>query len=54
MWKLSLADTQFLENYFQGVTLCATSSNCIDDDGRRVQLTLSHSGRLRRMIRCTS
>ena len=53
LWVLSLADTQFLENYFQGVTLPTTSSNSMDDDGRRVQLTLSSSGRLRRAITYT-
>ena len=54
LWVLSLADTQFLENYFQGVTLPTTSSNSMDDNGRRVQLTLSSSGRLRRAITYTS
>ena len=52
-WKLSLADTQYLENYFQGISR-NTGRSFADDEGRRVLLTVSRSGRLRRLITYTS
>ena len=46
--RLSLVDVEYLDNYFS----CASTSIAAasDDDGRRVQLVLSRSGRLRRAV----
>ena len=49
VFRLSLADTTFLEAYFQ-LDTADEASEYIADDGRRVQLRHSRTGRLRRAV----
>ena len=49
VFRLSLADTTFLEAYFP-LDTADDASEYIADDGRRVQLRHSRMGRLRRAV----
>ena len=50
--KLSLIDVEYLDSYFSSASTSMTAAS--DDDGRRVQLVLSRSGRLRRAVTFSS
>ena len=47
LMKLSMVDINYLETYFTSANTSTTNS---DDEGRRVHLVQSRSGRLRRVV----
>ena len=53
IYKLSTMDLYHLESYFTS-TVHLVQPHSANDDGRRVQLTVSRSGRIRRAITYTN